>query len=65
MTKLAIVLQDLNAAHTAKRRDEELVNKLFTVAQNMGARLMAYNYSTASTEVEMTWNTKADNKRDY
>ena len=54
MTDLQIVLDHLNAAHTANDRDANLVAALFTMANNMGAKLQAFNFIT-NKPVKAVW----------
>jgi hypothetical protein len=55
MKDLKIVLDHLNAAHTAKDRDANLVAALFTMAQNLGGKLKAYEYSATSGHIARVW----------
>tara|TARA_R110000796_G_scaffold75361_3_gene169025 strand:- start:359 stop:544 length:186 start_codon:yes stop_codon:yes gene_type:complete len=54
MTDLQIVLDQLNAAHTAANRDVNEVARLFTMANNMGAKLQAFNFIT-NKPVKAVW----------
>ena len=49
----------LIAAHTAKNRDVNKVAKYFTLCNNEGMNLKAFNFIT-NKPVKRIWNTKAE-----
>ncbi len=48
MSELQVVLAKLNVAHTSPNRDVNEVANLFTQANNIGARLQAFNFLNRS-----------------
>ena len=46
MKNLQALLEELNAAHTADNRDVNEVARLFTMCNNLGANLKAFNFIT-------------------
>ncbi len=55
MTELQVVLAKLNVAHTSPNRDVNEVANLFTQANNLGARLQAFNFLGPVKEVKAVW----------
>ena len=56
MTELKSVLAKLNEAHTAADRNVNEVARLFTMANNMGAGLKAFNFLGPAKPVQAVWN---------
>ena len=54
MTELQTLLEELNAAHTAANRDVVEVARLFTMCNNLGANLKAFNFIT-NKPVKAVW----------
>ena len=55
MKNLQALLDELNVAHTAANRDANEVARLFTMCNNLGANLKAFNFIT-NKPVKAVWN---------
>ena len=51
-----------DAAHAAKDRDAKLVAALFTMAQNLGGKLKAYEYSATSGNIARVWDAQKSHR---
>ena len=56
MKNLQAILNELQAAHTAADRNVNEVARLFTMANNMGAKLKAFNFLGPAKPVQAVWN---------
>ena len=61
MKNLQALLDELNVAHTAANRDANEVARLFTMCNNMGANLKAFNFIT-NKPVKAVWNAQKANR---
>ena len=61
MKNLQAILDELQAAHTSANRDANDVARLFTMANNMGAGLKAFNFIT-NKPVKAVWNAQKANR---
>ena len=61
MTELQNVLAKLNVAHTSANRDVNEVARLFTMANNLGANLKAFNFIT-NKPVERVWDAQKSHR---
>ena len=63
MTDLQIVLQSLNAAYTVSpaNYDKVLVSRLFTMANNMGAKLSHRDYMNPNIKMDRKWSNNPHN----
>ena len=62
LTDLQITIKSLDAAHAAKDRDAKLVAALFTMAQNLGGKLKAYEYSATSGNIARVWDAQKSHR---
>ena len=62
MKNLQAILDELNVAHTSANRDANDVARLFTMANNMGAGLKAFNFLGPAKPVQAVWNVQKANR---
>ena len=62
MKNLQAILDELNVAHTSANRDANEVARLFTMANNMGAGLKAFNFLGPAKPVQAVWNVQKANR---
>ncbi len=61
MKNLQALLEELQEAHTAANRDVNEVARLFTMCNNMGAKLQAFNYIT-NRPVKAVWDVQRSHR---
>ena len=61
MKDLSVLLEELNAAHTAANRDVNEVARLFTMCNNLGANLKAFNFIT-NKPVKRVWDAQKSHR---
>ena len=62
MKNLQALLEELNAAHTADNRDVNEVARLFTMCNNLGANLKAFNFLGPAKPVQAVWDAQKSHR---